>query len=204
MREKPGRAAATRKLQVWRLFILMLFGDDPFLLHLAGRHPVLLRLVRISRASLHPLEHQGTQLVVGLLGYIVGVLFYAAAMSIPWAINVGAHWVKARNWPRRARGWSPEWRTRWRKARCPNAAIASGDYGTLVMHRLTEQWSEPLFNALLFGFETLPLMLLGMALYRLGFFSGAFDRGKIAAVGMGGGDLRWVSRHLANRFGDAG
>ena len=50
------------------------------------------------------------------------------------------------------------------------------------MHRLTEQWYEPLVNALLFGFETLPLMLIGVALYRLGFFSGAFDRGKM---------LRW-------------
>jgi uncharacterized protein len=35
---------------------------------------------------------------------------------------------------------------------------------------------EPLTNALLFGFETLPLMLIGIALYRMGFFSGHWDR----------------------------
>jgi hypothetical protein len=64
----------------------------------------------------------------------------------------------------------------------PNNAIASGDYATLVMHRLTEQWNELLLNALLFGFETLPLMLIGVALYRMGFFSGAFDRATL---------LRW-------------
>jgi uncharacterized protein len=58
----------------------------------------------------------------------------------------------------------------------PNAAIASGDYGVLVAHRITEQWYEPFTNALVFALETLPLMLVGMALYRMGFFSGGFER----------------------------
>jgi uncharacterized protein len=65
----------------------------------------------------------------------------------------------------------------------PNATIASGDYGGLVTHRVTQQWYQPLANAMLFGLETLPLMLIGVALYRLGFFSGGYDRGKMLMWG---------------------
>jgi uncharacterized protein len=50
-----------------------------------------------------------------------------------------------------------------------------GDYAELVAYRLSEQWSDPLVNLTLFTLETIPLMLIGVALYRFGFFSGAFD-----------------------------
>jgi uncharacterized protein len=68
----------------------------------------------------------------------------------------------------------------------PNAAITSGDYAALVTHRITEQWYEPLVNALLFGFETFPLMLIGMALYRMGFFSGGVARATLLRRGWAG------------------
>jgi len=86
----------------------------------------------------------------------------------------------------------------------PNAAIAAGDYGTLVMHRLTEQWSEPLNNAMLFGLETLPLMLIGVALYRLGFFNGAIGRAKLLRwgwIGVIAGGLAHLAIGLAVQAG---
>ncbi|KPQ33975.1 MAG: putative membrane protein [Porphyrobacter sp. HL-46] len=179
--EKAWARGATRKLQVWRLFILMLFGMIHFFFIWPG--DILFYYALFGFLALACIRWSiRTQLVVGLLGYIVGVLFYAAAMSIPWAIMSGAlgegpELAEARE------GMVTGMEDTLAQSAVPNAAIASGDYGTLVMHRLTEQWSEPLFNALLFGFETLPLMLLGMALYRLGFFSGAFDRGKMLLWG---------------------
>jgi len=57
---------------------------------------------------------------------------------------------------------------------------------------LSEEWFLPFANAMTFIFETLPLMLIGMGLYRLGFFSGAFTRSKMVKwgwVGVLGGGL---------------
>jgi uncharacterized protein len=78
----------------------------------------------------------------------------------------------------------------------PNAAIAAGDYPALVAHRLAEQWSEPWSNALFFCFETIPLMLIGVALYRTGFFSGGFARAAVIRWGWIG-LIAGVAAHLA-------
>ena len=59
----------------------------------------------------------------------------------------------------------------------------SGDYGGLVAERISEDFWMPFANSGMFLLESLPLMLLGMALYRYGFFSGAFDRKKMIRWG---------------------
>jgi uncharacterized protein len=43
----------------------------------------------------------------------------------------------------------------------------------------------------MFFLETLPLMLIGMALYRYGFFSGALNRGKMIMWGVDWPNCRW-------------
>jgi uncharacterized protein len=125
------------------------------------------------------------QLVAALGLYLLGVLIYAAMMTLPWAIVATALGDAPHTADDRARLVSAVAETLARSA-VPNAAIASGDYAVLVMHRLREQWSEPLSNALLFGLETFPLMLLGLALFRLGFFTGGLERAAMLRWGWAG------------------
>jgi uncharacterized protein len=116
---------------------------------------------------------------------MLGVLMLAVSMTIPWAIMSGLLGDGPELAEARA-GIETSMVETLEHSAVPNAAMVSGDYGTLVMHRLTEQWYEPLANALLFGFETLPLMLLGMALYRMGFFSGGIERARMLRWGWAG------------------
>ena len=51
-------------------------------------------------------------------------------------------------------------------------AIYRGDYAAILTHRVTEQWSTPFAVLFKLGPECLPLMLLGMALFRSGFLTG--------------------------------
>ncbi|MBB3033862.1 DUF418 domain-containing protein [Alteriqipengyuania lutimaris] len=59
--------------------------------------------------------------------------------------------------------------------RIETALIQSGNYGGLVAHNIAEHWSQPLLSWFQNGLETIPLLLIGMALYRLGLFDGRLD-----------------------------
>jgi uncharacterized protein len=65
-------------------------------------------------------------------------------------------------------------------------ALYRGPYVAQVDHRLTEQRFFPLAMAIGSICETLPLMLLGMALYRTDFFSGGWTAGRLKAVAIAG------------------
>jgi uncharacterized protein len=117
-----------------------------------------------------------TQLVVGLAGYMVGVAFYALSMSFPWAVVDTPFGASSPDMLALRAEMVAGIDAGLAHGAVPNAAIAAGDYPALVAHRLAEQWSEPWSNALFFCFETIPLMLIGVALYRMGFFSGGFAR----------------------------
>lgn len=189
--EKAWARGATRRLQAWRLAILMAFGMVHFFLIWTG--DILFYYALFGFVALACVKWRvKTQLAVGLAGYMIGVLFYLG-LTFPWLI---ADTPFGDAMPEERAGMLAEVEAALAKGDVPNAAIAAGDYGTLVSHRLTEQWYEPLTNAMLFGFETLPLMLIGMALYRLGFFSGAFDRAKMLRWGWIG-VLAGAAAHLA-------
>lgn len=178
--EKAWARGATRGLQAWRLAILMVFGMIHFFFIWPG--DILFYYALFGFAALACLRWSAkTQLWVGLGGYMLGVLFYTGLM-FPWLIVDTPFGESSPEMLEQRAGLIAEIDKALAHGEVPNAAIASGDYAGLVAHRITEQWNEPLMNALLFGFETLPLMLIGMALYRGGFFSGAFDRAKM---------LRW-------------
>jgi uncharacterized protein len=70
-------------------------------------------------------------------------------------------------------------------------ALHRGPWPELVADKLTEQRFWPLAMALAGFCETLPLMLVGMALFRSGFFSGTWPPGRLRAfagfgIGLGG------------------
>jgi uncharacterized protein len=54
-------------------------------------------------------------------------------------------------------------------------SLHRGDYGGLVMNRLTEQGASPFTGMLLFGWETLAYMVFGMAALKTGFFRGSWS-----------------------------
>jgi uncharacterized protein len=179
--EKAWARGATRKLQAWRLAILMVFGMVHFFFIWAG--DILFYYALFGFVALACLRWKvKTQLWVGLAGYMLGVLFYLG-LIMPWLIVDTPFGESSPELLEQRAGMIAEVEGALARGDVPNAAIAAGDYGALVTHRITEQWSEPLINAMLFGFETLPLMLIGIALYRLGFFSGAFNRGKMLLWG---------------------
>jgi len=182
--EKAWARGATRKLQAWRLAILMAFGMIHFFFIWPG--DILFYYALFGLPALACLRWSiKAQLWVGLAGYMVGVLVYLG-LIIPWLITDTPFGESTPELIEQREAMLGGIDDTLARGDVPNGAIASGDYGTLVMHRLTEQWNEPLLNAMLFGFETLPLMLIGVALYRLGFFSGAFDRGKMLRWGWTG------------------
>lgn len=199
--ERAWASGATRKLQAWRLILLMIFGMVHFFFIWAGDilfYYGLFGLIALACVR-WPAKRQ---FAVGLGGYLLGALIYAVTMSMPYLVadtsfgETSPALIEAREGLVRgvdevlARG------------EVPNAAIAAGDYGALVSHRITEQWNEPIMNALLFAFETLPLMLIGMALYRMGFFSGAFNPAKMRLwgwLGLVGGGLAHLAAGLVTQ-----
>ena len=169
--EKAWARGATRWLQAWRLLILMGFGMIHFFFIWPG--DILFFYALFGFVVLACLRWSvKTQFAVALAGYLAGAVFFLG-VSFPWLV-VDTPFGDAM--PEERAQMIADIDVQLAHGEVPNAAIAAGDYGALVTHRLTEQWAEPWQSALLFGWETLPLMLLGVALYRMGFFSGGFDR----------------------------
>jgi uncharacterized protein len=188
--ERAWANGATRKLQAWRLVVLMIIGMVHYFFIWAGDilfYYGLFGLIMLACVR-WPVKRQFT---VGFTGYVVGAILYVIALSMPYAIvdtSLGDNPSFAESREDLVKGIDEA----IAHGDVPNTAIASGDYGALVAHRITEQWHEPISNALLFGLETLPLMLIGMALYRMGFFSGGFDPRKMRLwgwIGLIGGAL---------------
>lgn len=200
--ERAWASGATRRLQLWRLFILMLFGMIHFYLIWPG--DILFYYAVLGFVATACLRWTiKTQAWVGLAGYMVGVLFYAATMSMPWLI-ADTGFGKAEGMDEARASLEQGMVDALARSQVPNALIESGNYAGLVAWRLSEQWSEPLSNVLLFAFETLPLMVLGMALYRIGFFSGGIARATLLRwgwIGVVAGGLGHLAIGLAVQAG---
>lgn len=180
--EKAWARGATWRLQAWRLTILLGFGMIHFFCIWPG--DILTYYALFGFAALACIRWtEKAQLGVALTGYIAGVLVLAGMFTNIWAVTdtpfgetTPEHLTERAQLIGQIDGAIA-------RSAVPDAAIASGDYGALVAHRLTEQWSEPLRNLQWFAYETFSLMLLGMALYRIGFFSGAIERATLRRWG---------------------
>lgn len=201
--ERTWARGGTRWLQMWRLFILGIFGAIHFFLIWFG--DILLYYALIGFLVVPCLKWSAkSQLWTGLIGYFFGVLFYAAFMSLPYLVadtpmgDEGGPMAEMR----------PEMiesqQQQLDDGNIETALIQSGDYSGIVAHRMIEHSIDPIANTFLFGFETLPLMLLGVALYRFGFFSGGFDQRKMKLwgwIGFIGGALGHLAIGLFVREG---
>jgi uncharacterized protein len=183
--EKAWARGATWRLQAWRLVILAVFGMIHFFFIWPG--DILFFYAMFGFVVLACTGWSAkAQLVTGLVGYMVGVLFYAIFVSLPWAVVDTPLGTSSPEIATMRADMIAEMEAGLARGAIPGDAIAAGDYGALLAHRFSEQWSEPWTNLLFFFLESIPLMLIGMALYRMGFFSGSFNRAKMIGWGWAG------------------
>ena len=179
--EKAWEKGHTRWLQARRLFFLLLFGMIHFYLIWHGDILILYALVGfIAMACLRWAAK--TQIIAGALGYLVGAIMFGAFMSFPYFVAETSFGEEGPMVEQRAEMQKEVDRVMAIDAK--EAAIhADGTYLDLVEHRFNEHGALPFLNVFMFIFETLPLMLLGMGLFRLGYFSGGIDPGRQRKLG---------------------
>jgi len=179
--EKAWARGATRWLQAWRLTVLMGFGLVHFFLIWPG--DILFGYGLLGLGALACMGWRAsTQLWAGLGFYFLGTIFFAG-LIYPWLVVETPFGASSPELMEQRTAMLADMERILQAAEVPNAALASGDYVGLVTHRITEKASEVLAVPLMFCLETIPLMLIGMALYRMGFFSGTFDRRKLVLWG---------------------
>jgi uncharacterized protein len=174
--ERASARGATRWLQARRLAWLGLFGLIHFFFIWTGD---ILFLYAVSGLfALTMLNWSArTQLKVGVAWFLVGSLALTAVLGNQAALeNVPA-----------AQQASPERYAEARKglaeqiadAKAETATMSAGSYAGVVAYRVQEE-SNGIVQAIFFGpLETIPLMLIGMALYRMGLFERRLDPAKM-------------------------
>ncbi|MFA9200372.1 MAG: DUF418 domain-containing protein [Cypionkella sp.] len=171
--ERAWARGSTRALQVRRLLFLLLFGMVHFFFIWRGDILTYYALAGLI-ALLFVKWSARAQLKIGLAAYFAGALLFAASMT-------PLHFVAETPFGERTE--MREFRAGLEDAKqwaidddaLETRLTQQGDYAALTAHRFAVHGFEQLTNFLLFAPETLPLMLIGMALYRLGLFSGGFD-----------------------------
>ena len=176
--ERAWARGATRRLQVRRLLWLGAFGlvhyffiwtgDILFLYAVSGL--VALLFIKLSRRR---------QFVIGLIGYALGGLLYLG-------MSIGMEGAADGSLASDAQG-AAEMRAEARAGKMTELAdanavgelIAEGDYAGFVASNVEDAAIGLPATILLFWLETLPLMLIGMALYRKGMFSGGMGRDEL-------------------------
>ncbi len=130
----------------------------------------------------------------------ISALYTRAAIFISlgfvqWAMIMGSIYAMA--WAATAQGADPQLATDFAEVLqsigAPGGSevqeeltVYGGNYASILAHRIGEDWSGPLILLFGYGFETIGLMALGMALYRSGFLTGALSNAaykKAAIIG---------------------
>jgi uncharacterized protein len=180
--EKAWSRGEGRALQARRLGWLLLFGLGHFFL--IWRGDILTFYALFGLVSLAAIRWAAkTQLVVGLLGYAAGVVLVGSFMLSPYVIAETEFGEQPAYSEMREQLAADKGRALDHEM-VEYRIISEGSYGDFVAHNVIDHKGDLPFNVFVFGFETLPLMLIGMALYRCRLFSGAMNTGRM---------LRWGS-----------
>ncbi len=187
--ERVWARGGTRRVQARRLFWLMLFGVAHFYLLFVGD---ILFLYSISGLVVLTMLRWSarTQFRVGLIWFVLGSLLFAGSMGVQAALEgmpeirsqTGDAWQQVEQ----------QWQHQIESSREEAAVVRDGSYGDVVGYRIAEQSSQLALYAVIGIFETMPLMLIGMALLRFGLFEAALDRRKMRRwgwIGFVGGAL---------------
>ena len=163
-------------LQFRRLAWLMLFGlvhtyliwagDILFAYSIAGM--ILLLCARLPGLA---------QLKLGLLGYLAVAITYAA-MMVPLHLVADTPLGEETAFSEMRSELVIDQQQQIDDGFVEEAIKSSGDYGAFVQHRIGEHGTDPYTFLAFFLPEALAVMLIGMGLYKLGFFSGGCDPGR--------------------------
>lgn len=172
--EKAWAKGETRWLQARRLLWLLLFGALHYVLLWHGD---ILHLYAISGLLLLGAVKwkPKTKLIVGLTAYCLGSLLMAA--------QIGGAYLGA-TYPSVAARMEPEQRKSVLEAETKTLAknaktielFRDGSYSDVVRHMAIQKAGNDVVQSLFLAFiETMPLILIGQALYQLGLFGGGFS-----------------------------
>ena len=172
-----GRDGAA--LQRRRLGWLAAFGLGHYFLIWWG--DILFLYAVCGFAALAARDWPVRRLVRWALGlYAAGALIMGAMMAMPAAPWLGL--------PEIAGAAAGELDSAYAKEAREERIVRLGSWPEQVGHNLRAEWFGPLMAVALTWFETLPLMLLGMALFKAGLFAGTWDTGRLR---------RWAWRGIA-------
>ncbi|UIP06619.1 DUF418 domain-containing protein [Erythrobacter sp. SDW2] len=179
--EKAWEKGLDRRLQFKRLCWLLVFGLIHF--YLIWRGDILTYYAIVGMVALLCLRWSAkTQLVVGLLGYLVGAIMLAGMMvpmyfvaETPFGEQPAFAEMRENAEEQKAHALDDD--------KVDTGLKTAGNYGGLIAHRFDTHLEDPLVGIVMFFFETFPLMLLGIALYRFGLFSGGMDPGRMRLWG---------------------
>ena len=164
--ERDGAALQRRRLAWLALFglahfFLIWWGDILFLYAVCG-------FAALAMRDLPPRRLASAALAI----YVVGALGMAALMAVPAFVPAeGAKLVA--DYAVQARAEIPVMLAPWPEH---------------VAHTFRHDWTNPLITLAITWFETIPLMLLGMAFYKSGLFAGGWDAARLR---------RWALRGVA-------
>lgn len=181
--ERAWARGATRWLQARRLAWLALFGLIHFFFIWTGDILFLYAVSGLFALTMVRCSAQ-TQLRVGVIWFLAGSLFLTVVLGGQAALeNVpGARQSAPAQYAEAQRGWAEQ----LAGAKKEIAAMSGDTYAGVVEYRFEEE-ADGIVQAVIFGpLETIPLMLIGMALYRLGLFERRLDRAKMRRWGWAG------------------
>lgn len=189
--ERAWARGSGRGLQLRRLGWLLLFGLVHFFL--IWRGDILTLYAVWGMVSLSMLKWKAkTQLVVGLSLYLVGALLLSALMGGQYAA-ASSPAIQAQMSPADVEAVTEAPQKMLEDSGKELALYSEGSWPEIAADTISRRAPELLQEVLIVGpVETLGLMLIGMALYRMGFFSGAFNAVRMRRwgwIGLIGGGL---------------
>ena len=183
--ERAWARGESRGLQARRLFWLMLFGLTHYFL--IWRGDILFSYAICGFVALALLRMTAkSQLVFGLLGYLAGAILYSSMMA-PLTLAADTPMGQEGGALERLAPTLEEGKQiALDDGVLQTELISGGYYGAYVAHMFGEHAADLGMFIFIWIFETLPLMLIGMALYRMGLFSGGLDPAKQRMWGWAG------------------
>lgn len=156
------------RVQMRRLFWLLIFGLLHFVLLFSGD---VLTLYAMSGFFLLPMLHWSArrQLWAGLAWYLAGTLLMCAAMASPAMLEASPQ-LQAES-ALRWHALDHAWQDNVAEADRELQVVQSGSFAAIIQFRVAEHLGALLQTPWLAVMETIPMMLIGIALYRMGFFA---------------------------------
>ena len=182
--ERAWARGQDRRLQARRLAWLGAFGLAHYFLLWKG--DILFSYAVTGMVALLCLRMTGrSQLVLGALLYLAGAILWGGLMGMTWLIADTSVGEQAGFAVARA-GMIDGMNAELADGVLETRIVTEGSYPAFVAHNVTAHASDLAFFLFLWAFETLPLMLIGMALYRLGLFEGRWSARRVRLWGWAG------------------